>query len=98
VVLVHVDVDVVVASSSSVSAWRSSAPIGGARHFGMARYEIRHADTGAVLSRHRTRQAALDRWRTGHRGIPVAIWRTYSGRAAALVVEGTWREGETEHE
>jgi len=31
---------------------------------GTALYEVTHADSGAVVSRHRTLQAAVDTWRT----------------------------------
>jgi hypothetical protein len=57
----------------------------------VARYEIRSAQSGEVLSKHRTRQGALDRWRMAHAGIQVAIWRTYADRTDRLVVEGTWQ-------
>ena len=53
---------------------------------GVSRYEIRRAGTGGVLSKHRTRQAALENWRTLHAGIPITIWRTYSARGDVLVL------------
>jgi hypothetical protein len=56
----------------------------------VARYEIRESDTGALLSYHRTRQGALDRWRTDHHGQPVKIWRTDRTGAERLIVEGVW--------
>ena len=42
-----------------------------------------------MLSKHRTKQAALDQWRT-HIGKHVYVWRTYSDGNDYLVVEGTW--------
>ena len=56
----------------------------------VARYEIRNTADGAVLSKHRTRQGALDQWRERHSGKPVRIVRTYSDGVDRLVVEGVW--------
>ncbi|HZP14740.1 MAG TPA: hypothetical protein VFA96_02870 [Nocardioides sp.] len=62
---------------------------------GMARakgkYEIRHVETGEVLSEHRTRQGAVDNWRLQWTGIPVQIFRS-NRYEHTLVVEGTWHE------
>jgi hypothetical protein len=38
-------------------------------------YEVTHAETGEVLSGHRTRQAAVDAWRVYHSSQPVKIIR-----------------------
>jgi hypothetical protein len=56
----------------------------------MARYEVQDSSTGEVLSRHGTRQGAVDRWREWYVGIPVRIYRTYSDGRRVVVVEGTW--------
>jgi hypothetical protein len=56
----------------------------------MARYEIRNTADDTVLSKHRTRQGALDQWRERHVGKPVCIVRTYSDGLERLVVEGVW--------
>lgn len=57
-------------------------------------YEIIHAETNAVLSGHRTRQAAIDNWRIGHCGVPVKIirWPRRADGPGVLIVEGTWHE------
>ena len=60
----------------------------------MARYEIRSTADGTVLSKHRTRQGALDQWRERHVGKPVRIVRTYSDGVERLVVEGVWHGGD----
>jgi hypothetical protein len=60
----------------------------------VARYEIRDASSGAVLSRHRTRQGSLDAWRERHAGRRVAIVRTLAGRDERPVVEGYWHPSE----
>jgi hypothetical protein len=56
----------------------------------VARYEIRNTADDTVLSKHRTRQGALDQWRERHVGKPVRIVRTYSDGLERLVVEGVW--------
>jgi hypothetical protein len=56
----------------------------------MARYEVQDSATGEVLSRHPTRQGAVDRWRKWYVGISVRIYRTYSDGRRVVVVEGTW--------
>ena len=56
-----------------------------------AMYEVTHANTGEVLSRHRTRQAAVDSWRA-NTGIPVKVFRLEIPNGKVLVVEGTWHE------
>lgn len=48
--------------------------------------------TGEILSRHRTRQAALDTWRTQFTGAPVQVWRRTVPKGETLIVEGTWHE------
>ena len=58
----------------------------------MPRYEIVNGTTGQSLSKHRTRQGAIDTWRQQHRRIPVQVWRRYATGEDALVVEGTWWE------
>lgn len=57
-------------------------------------YEVLRADTGEVLSGHRTRQAAVDTWRTRWSGLPVKIvrWPRRTDGPGVLVVEGTWHE------
>jgi len=57
-----------------------------------ALYEIVKTSNGEVLSRHRTRQAAIDTWRMQFTGIPVQVWRRSVPKANTLVVEGTWHE------
>jgi hypothetical protein len=59
-----------------------------------ATYEITHAETGEVLSGHRTRRAAVDTWRGRHSGVPVKIirWPRQNDGPGVLVVEGTWHE------
>ncbi|MEZ5376104.1 MAG: hypothetical protein R2733_06270 [Acidimicrobiales bacterium] len=57
-----------------------------------AKYEIID-DKGFVLSAHRTRQAAVDTWRTDHIGMPVTIWRR-TNNATVKIVEGTWHEAQ----
>ena len=55
-------------------------------------YEIVDPSTGEVLSRHRTRQAAVDTWRTQFTGMPVQVWRRTVPKGETLIVEGTWHE------
>jgi hypothetical protein len=55
-----------------------------------AGYQIRHAESAELLSRHRTRSAAIDNWRERHGGIPVKIVRVYASGKEELVVEGIW--------
>jgi len=58
-------------------------------------YEIVKSDTGAVLSQHRTRQAAVDAWRQWV-GVPVRIvrWPRHADGSGVLIVEGTWHEAQ----
>jgi len=58
----------------------------------VARYEIEDRRSGEVVSRHRTRQGALDAWRERVPERPVRIWRTFESGERRLVVEGTWHE------
>lgn len=55
-------------------------------------YEVVNTSTGEVLSRHRTRQAAIDTWRTQFTGVPVQVWRRTVPKGEVLIVEGTWHE------
>ena len=55
-------------------------------------YEVMNATTREVLSRHRTRQAAIDTWRTQFAGVPVQVWRRTVPKGETLIVEGTWHE------
>jgi hypothetical protein len=55
------------------------------------KYEIRHVETGEVLSAHRTRQAAVDTWRGRFSGVSVQIFRR-NKYENTLIVEGTWHE------
>lgn len=55
-------------------------------------YEVVDAATGEVLSRHRTRQATVDTWRTQFVGVPVKVWRRSVPRGETLIIEGTWHE------
>jgi hypothetical protein len=55
-------------------------------------YEVLNVATRTVLSRHRTRQAAIDTWRQQHTGIAVEIWRRNVPRGDALIVEGIWHD------
>ena len=53
--------------------------------------DTRSESEGRVLSKHRTRRAALDHWQSDHVGTPVSIpRRTYSTGETVLVAEGTW--------
>jgi hypothetical protein len=61
-----------------------------ARQLGM--YEVTHATTGEILSRHRTRRAAIDNWRLNATGQPVRIFRLTVPNGKTLIVEGTWHE------
>lgn len=54
-------------------------------------YEIEDT-AGQVLSRHRTRQGAVDAWRERHTGRAVRIYRRQANGQETLVVEGTWHE------
>ena len=56
------------------------------------RYVIEARPSGEVLSRHRTRQAALDGWRVRHAGRPVRIVRVKATGERVVVLEGTWHE------
>jgi hypothetical protein len=62
--------------------------------YGVARtpvgYEVRNKESQVVMSRYRTRQAAVDAWRERWPGVAVQIWRRYSNGTEVLVVEGTW--------
>ena len=53
-------------------------------------YDIVNSATGESLSRHRTRQAALDAWRSKFPRVPVRIYRLAGNTEKSLVVEGTW--------
>jgi hypothetical protein len=55
----------------------------------IALYEVVDARSGEVRSRHRTRQAALDAWRTEGVGVPIQI-RKIGHRDTTLVVAGIW--------
>jgi hypothetical protein len=57
-------------------------------------YEVIRADTGEVLSGHRTRQAAIDTWRIRWSGVPVKVirWPRRGDGPGVLIVEGTWHE------
>lgn len=55
-------------------------------------YEVVDADSREVLSRHRTRQAAIDAWRLRFSGRPVRVERRGVPDEHVLVVEGTWYE------
>jgi hypothetical protein len=57
-------------------------------------YEITHPETREVLSRHRTRQAALDAWRLQFAGVAVEIWRRTVPKGETLIVEGVWYESQ----
>ena len=53
-------------------------------------YDIVDAVTGESLSRHRTRQAAIDTWRQKFPRRAVKIFKLEGNTDEALVVEGTW--------
>jgi hypothetical protein len=57
-------------------------------------YEVIGSDTGEVLSGHRTRQGAIDGWRTSWSGLPVEVirWPRHTDGPGVLIVEGTWHE------
>jgi hypothetical protein len=55
-------------------------------------YEIVDVATQRVLSRHRTRQAAIDTWRQQHTGRAIQVWRRTVPSGETLVVEGIWHE------
>ena len=59
----------------------------------MARYEIRDAASGELLSRHRTRQGSIDAWRVRHQGRQIQILRTLSNGEHHPVVDGYWHPG-----
>lgn len=60
--------------------------------YGDAVYEVVNVESAEVLSRHRTRQAALDSWRVDHAGKRVEIWRREVPAGDVLIVEGVWHE------
>ena len=53
-------------------------------------YDIVDATSEESLSRHRTRQAAVDTWRQRFAGRPVKIFRLEGNTDKVLIVEGTW--------
>jgi hypothetical protein len=53
-------------------------------------YDIVDAASGQSLSRHRTRQAAVDAWRQKFAGRAVKIFRLEGNTDKVLVVEGIW--------
>ena len=53
-------------------------------------YDIVNQVSGESLSRHRTRQAAIDTWRTKFRGVPIRIFRLAGNNEKDIVLEGTW--------
>ena len=55
-------------------------------------YEIVDVATQKVLSRHRTRQAAIDSWREQHTGRAIQVWRRTVPSGETLVVEGVRHE------
>lgn len=55
-------------------------------------YEVVDADSGEVLSRHRTRQAAVDNWRLRWAGKQIRIERRGAPDHHVVVVEGVWHE------
>ena len=55
-------------------------------------YEIEDRSSKQVLSRHRTRQGAVDAWRQRHTGRAVRIYRAPASGDRQLIVEGTWHE------
>ena len=55
----------------------------------MSRYEVRRADTGEVLSKHRTRGGAMFGGRS-QRDVEVEVWRTYSDTFGVLIARGAW--------
>jgi hypothetical protein len=57
-------------------------------------YEIVDAHTEEVLSRHRTRQAAVDTWRLTYSGRPIRVYREQGPNSRKLIVEGTWYESQ----
>lgn len=56
----------------------------------LVRYEVEDVTTGEVLSQHRTRQGAIDGWRTRHSGRPIRVVRLRADGQRTVVVEGTW--------
>jgi hypothetical protein len=61
----------------------------------MARYAIVDAATDEALTKHRTRQGAVDAWREQHAGRRVRIVRTTSDRERRVIAEGVWYEATT---
>jgi hypothetical protein len=60
----------------------------------VSRYVIRADDLhGEVLSRHRTRQGAIDTWRERHSGRRIVIVRTDADGTEVVVVEGIRHDG-----
>ena len=55
-------------------------------------YEVVDSDSREVLSRHRTRQAAIDAWRLQFSGRPIRIERRGVPDEHVLVAEGIWHE------
>ena len=55
-------------------------------------YNVTDAASGEVLSRYRTRAAAVDSWREAHAGVAVRIIRRDSNGEESLIVEGIWHE------
>jgi hypothetical protein len=55
-------------------------------------YEVVDAATREALSRHRTRQAALDAWRLEFPGRRVRVERRGIPNEHVLIVEGVWHE------
>ncbi len=55
-------------------------------------YEVVDAATREVLSRHRTRQAALDAWRLQFHGRRIRVERRGVPSEHVLIVEGVWHE------
>lgn len=53
-------------------------------------YDIVDATSEESLSRHRTRQAAVDNWRQRFTGRAVKIFRLEGNTDKVLIVEGTW--------
>ena len=57
-----------------------------------AHYELADAETGEILSKHRTQRAAIDAF-TGPWGRRVKLFRLYSTGELRLLAEGRWYEG-----
>lgn len=56
-----------------------------------ALYEVTVAGSGEVISRHRTRQAAVDAWRA-NAGTRIEIYRLTVPSGKKLIAEGVWHE------